>query len=82
MKSFKSYIRSRIAVVCELVSPLKGEVEIDESYFRGRRVKGKRGRGVGGKIIVFGIFNRMEKYIQRLSLMPVGKHSKISYWTG
>ena len=40
---------------------LKGEVEIDESYFGAKRVKGKRGRGASGKTIVFGIFNRHGK---------------------
>lgn len=34
-----------------------GEVEVDESYFGGRR-KGKRGRGAGGKVPVFGILKR------------------------
>ena len=38
-------MRNQIAEFCELESPLKGEVEIDESYFGARRVKGKRGRG-------------------------------------
>lgn len=36
---------------------LGGEVEIDESYFGGRR-KGKRGRGARNKIPVFGILER------------------------
>jgi len=36
---------------------LKGEIEVDESYFGGKR-KGKRGRGAGGKTIVFGILER------------------------
>ncbi len=36
---------------------LKGEVEIDESYFGGKR-KGKRGRGAAGKVPVFGILER------------------------
>jgi len=36
---------------------LKGEIELDESYFGGKR-KGKRGRGAGGKTIVFGILER------------------------
>jgi transposase len=36
---------------------LKGEIELDESYFGGRR-KGKRGRGAGHKTIVFGILER------------------------
>ena len=54
-------IRIRIAEVCELESPLGGEVEIDESYFGAKRVKGKRGRGASGKTIVFGIFKRKGK---------------------
>ena len=36
---------------------LAGEVEVDESYFGGRR-KGKRGRGAAGKVPVFGLFKR------------------------
>lgn len=36
---------------------LDGEVEVDESYFGGRR-KGKRGRGAAGKIPVFGLLKR------------------------
>lgn len=34
-----------------------GEVEVDESYFGGRR-KGKRGRGAAGKVAVFGLLKR------------------------
>ena len=37
---------------------LRGTVEVDESYFGPRRVRGKRGRGAGGKTIVFGLFKR------------------------
>lgn len=36
---------------------LRGEIELDESYFGGRR-KGKRGRGAAAKTIVFGILER------------------------
>ncbi len=36
---------------------LEGEIEADESYFGGRR-KGKRGRGAGGKVPVFGLLKR------------------------
>ena len=36
---------------------LGGEVEVDESYFGGKR-KGKRGRGAAGKIPVFGLLKR------------------------
>ena len=51
-------IRKRIAEFCESQSPFSGEVEVDESFFGARRVKGKRGRGAFGKTIVFGIFKR------------------------
>lgn len=52
-------LRTRLAYECERRRPFKGgEVEVDESYFGPRRVRGKRGRGAGGKTIVFGIFKR------------------------
>jgi transposase len=52
-------IRVRIAAECERASPYSDcEVEVDESYFGARRVRGKRGRGASGKTIVFGIFKR------------------------
>jgi|TARA_Y100000310_G_C20687593_1_gene820084 transposase-like protein len=54
-------MRARIAESCEAESPFSGEIEVDESYFGARRVKGKRGRGAYGKTIVFGIFKRNGK---------------------
>jgi len=51
-------IRRRLAEECERHRPFSGEVEVDESYFGPRRVRGKRGRGAGSKTIVFGIFKR------------------------
>ena len=51
-------IRVRIAEYCETQSPFSGEIEVDESYFGARRVKGKRGRGAFGKTAVFGVFKR------------------------
>jgi transposase len=51
-------IRLRVAAECERASPFGGVVEVDESYFGARRVRGKRGRGASGKTIVFGIFKR------------------------
>ena len=56
-------INSRLALTlfpirCEAESPVQGEVEVDESYFGARRVKGVRGRGAKGKTIVFGLFKR------------------------
>ena len=38
--------------------PLNNEVEIDESYFGARRVRGKRGRGAKGKTPVVGLLKR------------------------
>jgi len=38
-------------------TPFAGEIEVDESYFGGRR-KGKRGRGAAGKVPVFGLLKR------------------------
>lgn len=51
-------IRERIAEFCETKSPFSGEIEVDESYFGAKRVKGKRGRGAFGKTAVFGVFKR------------------------
>ena len=57
-----------------------GEVEIDESYFGARRVRGKRGRGARGKTPVVGILKRQGKVFTkvvrnctRAELMPVIK---------
>lgn len=44
--------------ICELEgAKLSGEIELDESYFGGRR-KGHKGRGAAGKSIVFGLLER------------------------
>jgi transposase len=54
-------LRARLACECERRRPFKGgdvEVEVDESYFGPRRVRGRQGRGAARKTIVFGIFNR------------------------
>ena len=55
-----------------------GEVEIDESYFGARRVRGKRGRGAAGKTPVFGILKRegkvfvaIVKNCSKAELMPI-----------
>ncbi len=42
-----------------------GEIEVDESYFGGRR-KGKRGRGAGGKVPVFGLLKRNGKVYTKI----------------
>lgn len=55
---YLTLIRQAIAQHCQRESPFSGEVELDESYFGARRVRGKRGRGARGKTIVFGIYKR------------------------
>ena len=55
-------LRERIAELCEAESPFtNGEVELDESYFGARRVRGIRGRGERGKTPVFGMLKRGDK---------------------
>lgn len=60
-----------------------GEIEVDESYFGGTR-KGKRGRGAGGKVPVFGLLKRggrvYTKIIQDASsatLIPIIKRKVV-----
>ena len=51
-------VRQRLAEYCDSNSPFIGDIELDESYFGARRVRGKRGRGAYGKTIVFGLLKR------------------------
>jgi transposase-like protein len=73
-------LRLRIFALTKKEGKLSGEIEIDESYFGARRVRGKRGRGAKGKIPVFGILKRnggvYTKIVENCSkkeLMPVIK---------
>ena len=61
----------------EADSVVDGEIAVDESYFGGRR-KGKRGRGAGGKVPVFGLLKRGGKVYTKIipdarsdTLMPI-----------
>ena len=55
------HFRKRIAEYCnQEARKLNGELELDESYFGGRR-KGNRGRGANNKAIAFGILERKGK---------------------
>jgi len=72
--------RERILTLTDDRQSFNGEVEVDESYFGARRVRGKRGRGAKGKIPVVGLLKRGGKvYTQvitnchRRSLMPIIK---------
>ena len=57
---------------------LENGVEIDESYFGPKRVRGKRGRGAGRKIIVLGLLKRngrvytnIIKNVEKVIVMPI-----------
>jgi transposase len=56
---------------------LAGEIELDESYFGGHR-KGLRGRGAGGKSIVFGLLERdgrvYTKVVENVSAETLMRH--------
>lgn len=58
---YLSLFRERMAEHCEAAWPLEREIEVDESYFGARRVRGKRGRGTYEKTIVFGLLKRHGK---------------------
>ena len=60
-----------------------GEIEVDESYFGGRR-KGKRGRGATGKVPVFGLLKRGGRVYTKIipdarskTLMPIIKRKVV-----
>jgi len=58
--------RKKIADYCnQEAKKLNGELELDESYFGGKR-KGKRGRGAKNKAIVFGILERKGKIYTKI----------------
>lgn len=63
------FLRLREIIAYELeaesAAMFGGEIEVDESYFGGRR-KGKRGRGVAGKAPVFGILKRGGKVYTKI----------------
>jgi transposase len=74
---FYHRLRQIIARNLAQSAPVAGDIEIDESYFGGHR-KGKRGRGAGGKVAVFGILKRggrvytmIPQDLRRETLMPV-----------
>jgi transposase len=72
----------------EEARPFTGEVEIDESYFGPRRVRGRRGRGAGGKTPVIGllkrggkVFTSVVKNCSRAELEPIIKGAVLSQTT-
>jgi transposase len=59
VKQYYSHYREHIlSCQYEEVMRFSGEIEVDESYFGVRRVRGKRGRGAAGKTPVFSLLKR------------------------
>ncbi|PIQ73378.1 IS1595 family transposase [Candidatus Roizmanbacteria bacterium CG11_big_fil_rev_8_21_14_0_20_36_8] len=74
-------LRERLAELSlEENEPFHGEIEVDESYFGAKRIRGKRGRGARGKIPVVGVLKRGGKVYtkvvencSRQQIMPILK---------
>ncbi len=83
---FYSLLRTRtLELAVEEAMPFTGEVEIDESYFGPRRVRGRRGRGAARKTPVIGLLKRggkvftgVVKNCSRAELEPVIKGQVLS----
>jgi transposase len=58
-------LREIICQATENKSPFSGEIEVDESYFRGKH-KGKRGRAAARRIPVFGLLKRGDKIYAKI----------------
>jgi transposase len=86
VQRFYDAMRLRILeLAADEARPLTGEIEIDESYFGARRVRGKRGRGAGGKTPVIGLLKRGGKVFTQIvancskqELMPIIKGQVLS----
>ena len=76
-----SLLRERIvALALEEARPFVGDIEVDESYFGAKRIRGKRGRGAGGKTPVLGLHKRQGRVFvsvvqncSKAELMPILK---------
>ena len=73
-------IREKLVEFCADEAKFSGVVEVDESYYGPKRIRGKRGRGASGKTIVFGLLKRngkvytqIVKNVSRAELMPIIK---------
>ncbi len=65
-------LRQRVFELAQLHSaPLVGQIEVDESYFGTRRVRGKRGRRASGKMITFSLLKRGDKVYTQIIKTPV-----------
>lgn len=69
-------LREIIYRATEDETPLAGEIEVDKSYFGGKR-KGRRSRGAAGKVPVFGLLTRGGKVYAKVILNAKGKTLKV-----
>ena len=76
-------LRQLITQAIEDEDSFSGEIEVDESYFGGKR-KGKRGRGAAGKVPVFGILKRQGRVYTKIvpdvksaTLIPIIKQKVV-----
>lgn len=68
INKFYKAIRQRIAELCEAESLFtNGEIELDESYFGARRVRGIGGRGAKGKPLSLESLNAEIRFTHKLS---------------
>jgi transposase len=94
-RQFYHKLREIISWQIEEEWQFSGEIEVDESYFGGHR-KGKRGRGAGGKVAVFGILQRKGRVYTKViddastaTLLPIIRQRVVpdsivytDYWRG
>ncbi len=73
-------LRLRIVDLSVYEGKFSGEIEVDESYFGAKRIRGKRGRGARGKIPVIGVlkrggkvFTKVVKNCSKEQIMPILK---------
>ena len=83
---YDELLRRRIVQLARAeAGPMAGAVEVDESYFGARRVRGKRGRGASGKTPVIGLLKRGGKVFTQIvencskqALVPIIKGQVLS----
>ena len=82
-------LRVRIVELSRFEGKFSGEVEVDESYFGAKRIRGKRGRGARGKIPVVGVLKRGGKVYTKVvencsreQILPILKGKILEESTG
>ena len=73
-------LRIGVAQVCDASSSFSGEVEVDESYFGARRVRGRRVVEQAVKRLSSGSRNSKEKSTPRSSQMPPKSSCRLRSW--